>query len=120
MRRKRLLHQHRIEKLLVVDDRFELKGLITVKDIEKKIQYPNACKDERGRLARRRGGGRGRRLGRAGRSVWCEPASILIAVDTAHGHSKNVLDVDRPDSPALSGSGISPAATSPPPKEPRR
>ena len=47
---KEILHQHRIEKLLVVDDNFELKGLITVKDIEKKIQYPNACKDERGRL----------------------------------------------------------------------
>ncbi len=47
---KELLHQHRIEKLLVVDDQFELKGLITVKDIEKKIQYPNASKDERGRL----------------------------------------------------------------------
>src|SRR5713226_4915122 len=47
---KDLLHKHRIEKLLVVDDDFQLKGLITVKDIEKKIQYPNACKDERGRL----------------------------------------------------------------------
>src|SRR6201993_1503976 len=45
-----ILHQHRIEKLLVVDDDYNLKGLITVKDIEKKIQYPNACKDERGRL----------------------------------------------------------------------
>jgi IMP dehydrogenase len=89
---KELLHQHRIEKLLVVDDRFELKGLITVKDIEKKIQYPRACKDERGRL-------------RVGAAVgvgaeWEERVEHLVragvdfvAVDTAHGHSKNVLDV---------------------------
>jgi IMP dehydrogenase len=89
---KDLLHQHRIEKLLVVDDQFELKGLITVKDIEKKIQYPNACKDERGRL-------------RVGAAVgvggdWEERVEVLVragvdlvAVDTAHGHSKNVLDV---------------------------
>jgi IMP dehydrogenase len=89
---KELLHQHRIEKLLVVDDRFELKGLITVKDIQKKILYPNACKDERGRL-------------RVGAAVgvgadWEERVESLvragvdlIAVDTAHGHSKNVLDV---------------------------
>jgi IMP dehydrogenase len=89
---KELLHQHRIEKLLVVDENLELKGLITVKDIEKKIQYPNACKDERGRL-------------RVGAAVgvgadWEERVESLvragvdlIAVDTAHGHSKNVLDV---------------------------
>ena len=89
---KDLLHQHRIEKLLVVDDEYQLKGLITVKDIEKKIQYPNACKDERGRL-------------RVGAAVgvgadWEERIEALvragadfIAVDTAHGHSKNVLDV---------------------------
>src|ERR687891_171313 len=89
---KEILHQHRIEKLLVVDDEFQLKGLITVKDIEKKIQYPNACKDERGRL-------------RVGAAVgvgadWEERVEALvragadlIAVDTAHGPSKNVLDV---------------------------
>jgi IMP dehydrogenase len=89
---KEILHQHRIEKLLVVDDNFELKGLITVKDIEKKIQYPSACKDERGRL-------------RVGAAVGVGPdweermeslvrAGVdLVAVDTAHGHSKNVLDV---------------------------
>jgi IMP dehydrogenase len=88
---KEILHQHRIEKLLVVDENFELKGLITVKDIEKKIQYPNACKDERGRL-------------RVGAAVgvgadWEERVESLVragvdlvAVDTAHGHSKNVLD----------------------------
>jgi IMP dehydrogenase len=89
---KEILHQHRIEKLLVVDDNFELKGLITVKDIEKKIQYPNACKDERGRL-------------RVGAAVgvgadWEERVESLVragvdlvAVDTAHGHSKNVIEV---------------------------
>jgi IMP dehydrogenase len=89
---KELLHQHRIEKLLVVDENFELKGLITVKDIEKKTQFPNACKDNRGRL-------------RVGAAVgvgadWEERVEVLvragadlIAVDTAHGHSKNVLDV---------------------------
>jgi IMP dehydrogenase len=89
---KELLHQHRIEKLLVVDDNFELRGLITVKDIQKKIQYPNACKDARGRL-------------RVGAAVgvgadWEERVEALVragvdlvAVDTAHGHSKNVLDV---------------------------
>src|SRR6185436_11623387 len=89
---KEILHQHRIEKLLVVDDKYELRGLITVKDIEKKIQYPNASKDDRGRL-------------RVGSAVgvgpdWEERVETLvrtgvdlIAVDTAHGHSKNVLDV---------------------------
>lgn len=88
---KELLHQHRIEKLLVVNDNNELKGLITVKDIEKNIQYPNACKDDRGRL---------RVGGAVGVGDWeerCEGlvrAGVdLIAVDTAHGHSRNVLDV---------------------------
>jgi IMP dehydrogenase len=91
---KELLHQHRIEKLLVVDEDFQLKGLITVKDIEKKIQYPFACKDERGRL-------------RVGAAVGVGPdweervesltraGADLITVDTAHGHSKNVMDVIR-------------------------
>jgi IMP dehydrogenase len=89
---KELLHQHRIEKLLVVDEHFELKGLITVKDIEKKTQYPNACKDQRGRLRVGAAVGVG--------SDWEERVESLvragvdlIAVDTAHGHSKNVLDV---------------------------
>lgn len=89
---KEILHRHRIEKLLVVDEKFQLKGLITVKDIEKKTQYPFACKDERGRL----------RVGAAvGVGADCEErvealvraGADVIAVDTAHGHSKNVLDV---------------------------
>jgi len=89
---KELLHQHRIEKLLVVDDNHELKGLITVKDIEKKIQYPNACKDERGRL--RVGAAVGVGADWEERVEHLVRAGVdLIAVDTAHGHSKNVLDV---------------------------
>jgi len=89
---KELLHQHRIEKLLVVDDRFELKGLITVKDIEKKIQYPNACKDGRGRL--RVGAAVGVGADWEERVEGLVRAGVdLVAVDTAHGHSKNVLDI---------------------------
>jgi len=89
---KEILHQHRIEKLLVVDDNFQLKGLITVKDIEKKIQYPNACKDERGRL--RVGAAVGVGSDWEERVEWLVRAGVdLVAVDTAHGHSKNVLDV---------------------------
>ena len=89
---KELLHQHRIEKLLVVDERFELKGLITVKDIEKKIQYPNACKDERGRL--RVGAAVGVGADWEERVEGLVRAGVdLVAVDTAHGHSKNVLEV---------------------------
>jgi IMP dehydrogenase len=88
---KDILQRHRIEKLLLVDDEFQLKGLITVKDIEKKIQYPLACKDERGRL----------RVGAAvgvGKDMEERAAALVnagvdvIAVDTAHGHSKNVLN----------------------------
>jgi IMP dehydrogenase len=91
---KELLHQHRIEKLLVVDDAYQLKGLITVKDIEKKILYPNACKDERGRLRVGAAVGVG--------SDWEERVECLVragadlvTVDTAHGHTKNVLEVVR-------------------------
>lgn len=89
---KELLHQHRIEKLLVVDENFELKGLITVKDIEKTIQYPHACKDGRGRL--RVGAAVGVGADWEERVEGLVRAGVdLIAVDTAHGHSKNVLDV---------------------------
>ncbi|HEY8517233.1 MAG TPA: IMP dehydrogenase [Candidatus Binatia bacterium] len=87
---KNILHEHRIEKLLVVDEQQRLIGLITVKDIEKTTQFPHACRDERGRL-------------RVGAAVgvgpdWEERAAALveagvdvICVDTAHGHSANVL-----------------------------
>jgi IMP dehydrogenase len=88
---KEILHQHRIEKLLVVDDNFELKGLITVKDIEKKIQYPNACKDERGRLRVGAAVGVGADWEERVESL-VRAGADLVAVDTAHGHSRNVLD----------------------------
>lgn len=103
-----VLHRHRIEKVLVVNDDFELKGLITVKDIDKAERYPNACKDPEGRL-------------RVGASIGTSPdtddrvAALIAAgvdvlvVDTAHGHSKNVLDrvrklkTDYPDIDVIGG-----------------
>ncbi len=92
---KHLLHRHRIEKLLVVDDAYRLIGLMTVKDIEKAQTFPHACKDQHGRL-------------RAGAAIGVGPAGLeraealieagvdLLVVDTAHGHSARVLEaVDR-------------------------
>ena len=87
---KRLLHQHRIEKLLVVDANYRCVGLITVKDIEKAVTNPNACKDEQGRLrvaAATTVGDKG-----FARSELLIAAGVdLVVVDTAHGHSKHVL-----------------------------
>jgi IMP dehydrogenase len=91
---KRLLHQHRIEKILVVDDAYRCVGLITVKDIEKAQKYPNACKDERGRLrvaAATSVGEDGVRRALALIAAECD----VIVVDTAHGHSKGVLETVR-------------------------
>ena len=86
-----LLHQHRIEKLLVVDDNYRLKGLITVKDIEKKTRHPMACKDDRGQL--RVGAAVGVGPDREERVEALVRAGVdVIAVDTAHGHSSKVLD----------------------------
>ena len=88
---REILHEHRIEKLPVVNKKFELKGLITIKDIEKRIKYPHACKDTHGRL-------------RVGAAIGVGPETEhrldllvkvgvdLVAVDTAHGHSRGVLD----------------------------
>jgi len=91
---KELLHENRIEKLLVVDEKYELKGLITIKDIEKTRQFPNAAKDEHGRLLVGAAVGVGpdrdervHALLRAG----CD----IICVDTAHGHSKAVIEAVR-------------------------
>ncbi len=86
-----ILHQHRVEKLLVVNDNYELKGLITVKDIQKKLKYPNACKDEQGRL-RVAGaiGAMGDFLERAAALV--EARADALAIDSAHGHSSRVLE----------------------------
>jgi IMP dehydrogenase len=88
---EKILHQHRVEKLLVVDDRYNLKGLITVKDIQKKLKYPNAAKDTHGRL--RVGGAIGATgdyLERAQELV--RNKVDLLAIDSAHGHSSRVLE----------------------------
>jgi IMP dehydrogenase len=88
---KRLLHQRRIEKLLVVDSDYRCVGLITVKDIEKAVANPNACKDEQGRLRV----AAATSVGEAGfkRSEGLIEAGVdLVVVDTAHGHSKRVLE----------------------------
>ncbi|MEX0751636.1 MAG: IMP dehydrogenase, partial [Xanthobacteraceae bacterium] len=87
---KRLLHQHRIEKLLVVDAQYRCVGLVTVKDIEKAVANPNACKDEQGRLRV----AAATTVGDAGfkRTEILIAAGVdLVVVDTAHGHSKHVL-----------------------------
>ena len=89
-----ILHRHRIEKLLVVNGDYELKGLITVKDIQKKLKYPNASKDEKGRL--RVGaaiGATGDFLERAAELV--RYRADVLAIDSAHGHSSRVLDAVR-------------------------
>src|SRR5258708_38904609 len=88
---REILHRHRVEKLLVVDDHYVLKGLITVKDIQKKLKYPSAAKDSQGRL--RVGaaiGATGDFLERAHELV--RKQGDVIAVDTAHGHSQRVID----------------------------
>ncbi len=88
---EQMLHKHRVEKLLVVDDHYTLKGLITVKDIQKKVKYPNACKDERGRLCVGAAiGATGDFLERASELV--ERNVDVIVIDTAHGHQERVLD----------------------------
>jgi IMP dehydrogenase len=88
---EKILHEHRVEKLLVVDDAYNLKGLITVKDIQKKLKYPNAAKDSHGRL--RVGaaiGATGDFLERAQELAKCKVD--LLAIDSAHGHSTRVLE----------------------------
>jgi len=89
-----ILHRHRVEKLLVVDDHYNLKGLITVKDIQKKLKYPNSAKDSQGRLRV------GAAIGATG--DFLERAQELVArkvdvlgIDTAHGHSSRVMDAVR-------------------------
>ncbi len=88
---KSILHKHKIEKLLVVDKGFNLKGLITIKDIEKMRKYPNACKDQLGRL--RVGAAVGVAKDREMRiDALLKAGCDVIAIDTAHGHSKNVIE----------------------------
>jgi IMP dehydrogenase len=91
---ERILQRHRIEKLLVVDTEFRLKGLITVKDIQKKLEFPNAAKDSQGRLLV------GAAIGATGdfleRAVELEQAKVdVLAIDTAHGHSARVMEAIR-------------------------
>jgi IMP dehydrogenase len=88
---KTLMHQHRLERVLVINDRFELKGLITVKDILKSTEHPFACKDEHGRLRV------GAAVGTAGDTEERTEALVaagvdVIVVDTSHGHSQGVLE----------------------------
>jgi IMP dehydrogenase len=88
---KEILHRHKVEKLLVVDRDFNLKGLITVKDIQKQIKYPNACKDSLGRL--RVGAAVGIAADTLDRVAALVDAKVdVVAVDTAHGHSRNVRE----------------------------
>src|SRR5580700_1064024 len=91
---EKILHEHRVEKLLVVDDKYNLKGLITVKDIQKKLKYPNAAKDEHGRLRV------GAAIGATGdfleRAQELARGSVdVLAIDTAHGHTTRVMDAIR-------------------------
>jgi IMP dehydrogenase len=89
-----ILHKHRVEKLLVVNDQYELKGLITVKDIQKKLKYPSAAKDTQGRLRVAAAiGATGDFLERAAEMV--RNRVDALAIDSAHGHSSRVLDAIR-------------------------
>ncbi|MFZ5560716.1 MAG: IMP dehydrogenase [Pseudomonadota bacterium] len=88
---KELLHQHRIEKVLVVDDDYRLKGLITVNDFRKAELYPMACKDEQGRLRVGAAVGTGAETEARAEALIDAGADVLV-VDTAHGHSKGVID----------------------------
>ena len=87
---KKLLHTHRIEKLLVVDDMGRLKGLITIKDIEKIKKYPNACKDAMGRLRVGAAVGVGADMTERTEALMNAGADVIL-IDTSHGHSQNVL-----------------------------
>jgi IMP dehydrogenase len=91
---EKILQTHRIEKLLVVDDDFNLKGLITVKDIQKKLEFPKAAKDDHGRLRV------GAAIGATGdfleRAIELVKAKVdVLGIDTAHGHSQRVIDAVR-------------------------
>ena len=105
---EKILHQHRVEKLLVVNDKYELRGLITVKDIQKKLKYPNAAKDTHGRL--RVGaavGATGDYLERAQELV--KAKVDVLAIDSAHGHTTRVIEALRcvksrfPDTDVVAG-----------------
>src|SRR5919204_1355634 len=87
----KLMHQHRLERVLVIDDAFHLKGLVTVKDILKEVEHPNACKDAQGKL--RVGAAVGVGEGTDERvAALVEAGADVLVVDTAHGHAQGVLD----------------------------
>src|ERR1700728_3489303 len=105
---EKILHKHRVEKLLVVNGNYELKGLITVKDIQKKLKYPNAAKDDQGRL--RVGGAIGATGDFLERAAELVRARVdVLSIDSAHGHSSRVLEAVRdvkkrfPDVAVLAG-----------------
>lgn len=104
---KALLHEHRIEKLLVVEDNGSLKGLITIKDLEKIKKYPNAAKDERGRLLVGAAVGIGGDLAQI--ELLIKSGVDIVGLDSAHGHSQNVINTLQeikaafPDLPVIAG-----------------
>ncbi|MCL6546509.1 MAG: IMP dehydrogenase, partial [Bryobacteraceae bacterium] len=87
---QQILHRHRVEKLLVVDDQYNLKGLITVKDIQKKLKYPNAAKDDHGRLRVGAAIGSGGDFLERAQELVAKKVDVLV-IDTAHGHSERVM-----------------------------
>ena len=91
---KKLLHEHRIEKLLVVDPKGRLTGMITIKDIEKIKKYPNACKDKMGRLRVGAAVGVGPDMMERADALHAAGADVLL-IDTSHGHSRNVIEATR-------------------------
>jgi IMP dehydrogenase len=113
---REMFHHHKVEKLLVVDADFRLKGLITVKDIQKLIKYPNACKDQLGRLRVGAAIGVGKDARERASALVAAHVDVLI-VDTAHGHSQGVLDMveqlrgEYPDIDLIAGNVATAAAT---------
>jgi IMP dehydrogenase len=111
-----ILHRHKVEKLLVVDDRFMLKGLITVKDIQKLVKYPQACKDTLGRLRAGAAIGVGKDARQRAEALVAANVDVLV-IDTAHGHSQGVLDMvhgirrDYPDVDLIAGNVATGEAT---------
>jgi IMP dehydrogenase len=110
-----LLHKHRIEKVLVVGDDYDLKGMITVKDFQKATEFPRACKDERGAL--RVGAAIGTSADTLDRAEALREAGVdVIVVDTAHGHSRGVLETVRrikarwPNQQVIAGNIVTPEA----------
>ncbi|MEZ5420155.1 MAG: IMP dehydrogenase [Vicinamibacterales bacterium] len=114
---REILHKHKVEKLLVVDHAFRLKGLITVKDIQKAIKYPNACKDSLGRLRCAAAVGTAKNTIERAEALVAAHVDVII-VDTAHGHSQGVLDIVKelrrrfPDVDLIAGNVATAEATS--------